>query len=139
MSGRIQLGGNITVNAVDYSEDIAEFVIQRKRPGTTRPATFGDPTVQQKAGADEYMVSINFFHDEGDASNFWAEAWAAMDTASAELPFTGTFKPGAVSPTNPKFTGILVLTELDTGGKVGDWKGQQKTFPAHTVVGPIEA
>lgn len=136
---RIQLAGNLQLGPdvpglANYSDQISSLVLNRRRPGVTRPATFGDPTTQQRPGADEYQVTINFFHDEGDANSFWAEAWAAMDTATGELYFEGTFGPGAANPaTNPKFTGWIQLVDLDTGGTVGEWKQQSKTFPARNV------
>lgn len=142
MSGRIQLGGNIQLgpdpnNLTDYSSDISQLVINRRRPGTTRPATYGEPETRQKAGADEYQVTVNLFHDEGDSTNVWAEAWDAMDTEAGELYFEGTYRPGPVSATNPKFTGYMTLVDLDTGHQVGEWRQQNKTWPAHTVTGPI--
>jgi hypothetical protein len=142
MSGRIQLGGNIQFgpapgSLVSYSNDISSVVLNRRRPGQTKPATFGEPETTQKAGADEYQLTVNFFHDEGDVANFWAGVWDAMDTDAGELYFEATLKPGTVSATNPKFTGYVVLVDLDTGGTVGQWKQQGKTWPARAVAGPI--
>jgi hypothetical protein len=136
LEGNIQLGtgpGSVT----DYSLDISALVINRRRNTVTKPGTFGNPVVEEKASTNQYTVTAVFAGNEGDATGVWAEIWDAMDTDASEVYFEGTFKEGAVSASNPKFTGYIIVTDTDAGGTVGELKQQSKTWPARGVVGPL--
>jgi hypothetical protein len=42
-----------------------------------------------------------------------------------------------VSSSNPKFTGFIVVAELDTGAPVSQVRRQTKTYPARDLSGPL--
>jgi len=134
----MQLEGNIKFGVdpdtlIDYSDEISSLMINYSRNPVTVPATFGNAKERERAGSGKDQVTINFFHDESDAAGFWAECWDAAHSESGELYFTATFKPGPVAPDNPQFEGWVTVLDLDTGGTVGEWKQQSKTWPARDV------
>ena len=124
-----QLEGNITIGATDHSADITSIVITGTKATTEGGKTFADASPTVEVGGAEYSVTINFNHDEGDASNVFATLYTAFLTDSSEVAFTGTFKDEAVSATNPEWSGTIIVTDLDIGGTVGDKKQQSKTYP----------
>lgn len=124
----IQLEGNITINAVDYSDEITSLVINMRRNTTTRPATFGNANRSQKAGDAENSITINFVNDVVGAA-LQQELFDAILTDSAELAFTATLKDAAVGADNPTYSGTMIVTDLDIGGDVGVENQQRKTYP----------
>lgn len=124
----IQLEGPITLGGTDYSDEITNMVIRRRRNMTTKPATFGNSRESQKAGAVVEEVTITCLNDVA-AAQVWAELWDAIDTDSGELAFTARLTSAAVGADNPTFSGTLVVTGAEVGGQVGQQNTQQWTFP----------
>lgn len=143
MSGyEIQLEGNIQLGTgpgslTDYSLDVSALIIEKIRNTVQKPGTFGNPTVEDKASTTQYRVQVVFAGNEGDATGVWAEIWDAMDTPTSEIYFEGSFKPGDVSVSNPKFTGFMIATQNMAGGTVGQNKQVSVTYPARGIVGPL--
>lgn len=136
LEGNIQLGsgpGSLT----DYSLDISALIIEKIRNTVQKPGTFGNANVEEKASTTQYRVQVVFAGNEGDATGVWAEIWDAMDTDTSELYFEGSFKEGAISATNPRFTGYMICTQNMAGGTVGQLKQVSVTWPARSIVGPL--
>lgn len=142
---RIQLGAEIKfgpslASLTDYSDEVSSLVLNITRNTVTRPATYGNPNEEMRAGARRDQVTINFEADDGTPSSLLNEFLdAAINTDSAELYFSAKYKDEPVSSTNPKYVGIILISDLDVGTAVNDWKAQSKTFPAREVAGPITA
>jgi|SRR5690606_25765237 len=142
LKGHIRFGMSPD-SLTDYSGEIAQLTLNQQLQTTTRPKTFADPSEQQRKSGEVDSVTIQFFHDEAEAAGFWRAVWQARkdDTTTAngrkpgELYFAARFKPGPADPvTNPEFGGWVLCSDLDTGGVVGEFKNQTKTWPARDVV-----
>lgn len=129
----VQLTGAITLDGTTVSDQVFRLIIVTARPVTWKPGTAGAPP-KPKAGLPTATVQIDLATNENDATGVHAILAAAQLTASAEVPFTGVLRPGPVSPTNKKWSGILVVAALETGGTPGETKVQSQVYPAYDVV-----
>ena len=125
-----QLEGTVTLGGTDVSTEVFAFTITEERSTSTRRPTFGSANESERAGAAKAMVTIDF-EDTLDPSASLAhqEIADAIRTDSGELAFEVTYKTGAVSASNPKYSGTIVCTSLETGGEVGSELEQSQTFP----------
>ncbi len=134
--GVFQLGpdaGSLT----DYTCDITAFVITEGRATVVKAPSMSNPVTEQKAAAAFGTVAMTFAGNPGDATGLWQEMRAAMQTTSGELFFQVRYGTAAVSSSNPKFTGYIVVGELDTGAPVNEFRRQAKSFPARDLSGPL--
>jgi hypothetical protein len=140
---RVQLNGVIRIGPVsgtlvDYSADISALVINTKIETVQRPPTYGNPNKEARKGSIEDQVTLVFNADESPATGLWAVLYdAARNSATGELAFDAVYKSGSVSASNPRFTGILLVSDIDTGTPVNEWKAQSKSFPARNIAGPL--
>lgn len=130
----IQLEGNIkfgtTTAGTDYSSAITSLVINRTAEIITTPATFADATTDPHAGAETQTLDINFLSDPTSASSFWSLLYDAMDTDTKILYWSATLTASTtVSATNPQFSGQIVVSQLGTGGTVGQNREQSASYP----------
>lgn len=142
---RIQLGAEIKfgptlADLTDYSDEVSSLVLNTSRDKVNKPASYGNPRGEQRLGVRSDQVTLNFFSDEADPTGLWAEFFDALaNTDAGELYFSAKYKDGPVSTSNPKFVGIIGISDIDTGTPVNEWKAQSKTYPAREVNGPITA
>lgn len=114
---------------VEYNASVTSLVINRTRNTIDVPATWANATQDSKAGSRMEMLTLNFLSDPTSASSFWAELWDAIDTDDGELDFECNMVDAATSVSNPKFSGTIVVTGVDTGGQAGELRSQSVTFP----------
>jgi hypothetical protein len=129
----IQLGpdpGDLT----DYTCWISEFVINDTRTVHVKAPSFGSPVIEEKAAADQYAVTMTFFAVPHASSGLLWELDRAKRTRTGELYFEWKGATGSVSASNPKRTGYLVVTAINTGAAMGP-RRQSHTFPARAVSG----
>lgn len=107
---------SITINAVDLSDHIS-----RARIGASvvelNDTAFGDTWESLLGGLKSFAVDFNF-HQDFAASEVDATLWPLLGTLT-----TVVIKPtsGAVSATNPSFTGSLLVSDYKPlDGQVGD-------------------
>ena len=124
----IQLKGNLSLGAVDFSASISSMVIKRSRASVTRPPTLANIRETQAAGALQESLEITFFSGT-EAASVWADLYDAIDTDSAELAFVGNLNDGATSADNPEFSGTIVVLGVDSGADVGSLRQQTQTYP----------
>jgi len=124
----IQLEGPITINAVDYSDEIAHATIRRRRNLTTKRPTFGNARSVQKAGSIVEEFEIECENDVA-AAKLWLELYDAIDTDTGELEVVARMKEAVVGTDNPSFTFNIVVTGVEIGGTPGDQNYQRHTFP----------
>jgi hypothetical protein len=122
----------------DYTCDITAFVISEGRATVVKAPTAANPVTEQKAAAAFGSVAITFTSTP-DATGLWQEMRAAQQTRSGELYFQVRYDTAAVSASNPKFTGYIVVSELDTGAPVSQVRRQSKSFPARDLSGPLSS
>lgn len=118
----------------DYTCWISEFRIIETRATVVKAPSFGSPAIEEKAAADQAQVAMTFLAVPHASSGLLWELDRAKRTQTGELYFEWKPATGAVSASNPKRTGFLVVTDLDTGAPLGP-RRQSKLFPARSVSG----
>ena len=121
----------------DYSCWFTDFTINDVRNTVVKSPTFSSPAVEQKAAAGEASVTASFLAVPDTASGLWWELNRAKDTRTAELYFEWRGDSAAVSASNPKRTGYIVVTGLDSGAPAYQPRRQSRVFPARGVSGPL--
>ena len=121
----------------DYSCDFSEFVIEKTRATVTKAPTPGSPNTEQRAASRSHQVRMTYLAIPNASSGLWHELNTAADTATGELYFEVRYQDDAVSGTNPKFTGYIVVTSLDTGTAAWQPRRQSAVVPARGVSDPI--
>lgn len=126
-------------NLTDYSCWISEFVVNDIRSTFVKAPSFGSPAIEEKAAADQATVTMTFLAVPHASSGLWWELNRARGTRTAELYFDVKWDSAAVSASNPRRTGFLVVTGLDTGAPAFQARRQSKVFPARAVSGPLSS
>jgi hypothetical protein len=121
----------------DYSAQVSEVFINQRRSTVVKAPSFGSTSFEEKAGATGASLSITLDGSPHATAGILAELRAAQATTSGELYFEWRASGAAVSASNPKFTGFIVVSDIDTGGRVGEVRRISKTFPARSVSAPI--
>jgi len=110
--------GTFTLNSVDVSAETTGVILKGMTNDVKVPATLTNG-VTHAAGARKYSIQIDYLSDDSSTTaTLFGILWTAVGTASKELPFTVRLRPGAESPTNPSWSGTLVVTGADLGGNV---------------------
>ncbi len=121
----------------DYTCDISALVITAGRATVVKAPSMSNPATEQKAASAFGTVSMVFTSNPNDASGLWQAMYVAQQTRTGELFFQVRYATGSVSSSNPKFTGYIVVAELDTAAPVGEIRRQSKSFPARDLSGPV--
>lgn len=124
-------------NLTDYSCWFSEFVVNDTRSTVIKAPSFGSPSIEEKAAADQATVTATFLAVPDASSGLWWELNRAKGTTTGELYFDVRWDPASVSASNPHRTGYLVVTSLDTGAAAYTARRQSKVFPARGVSGPL--
>lgn len=121
------LTGNLEINGVDVSDQVTQFKFSGARAEVEIPATFG---TRQSVGPgnDTYEVMIDYLSDV-DATALTQIFWTALADAEGTVEVGGTFRPGVVSATNPKWVGVALVTAAGLGGEVNTVGVDSQTFP----------
>ena len=123
----------------DFSDELAALVIKRSRNTVDRKPTYGDARTIKRAADLVEQVTVNYLGDITAASGFWSMVWEALETAPCNLAFKATYKEGAVSATNPMFTGFVTVVDVEAGAPAAGSNWQSKTWPAFGITGPLSA
>lgn len=127
LQGNKQIGPGNAGALVNVDDQVIEFRIVAKRSTVEIPATFGKRK-SYGAADDEYALEIRFLQDT-DAAALSEVLWTALGDATGTINFSATMRDGAISATNPAWTGIAVVTGSDLGGKVNDVGITTVSFP----------
>jgi len=128
LTGNLMMGVAPGPPATDISAWVTRMTIQRTREGITVAGTLATGVASTVAGAEHDNLIIDFYSDLSATAPFGLFE-TAIQTPNAELLFSGSLDPGAVSATNPKWTGTAIILGVDIGGTVGQLRGQSQTFP----------
>ena len=115
----------ITINSVDLTDHVASVTINQKfdELDTT---VFGSAGKQRIAGLEDSSIAIEFLQDYASAS-VEATLYGLIGTSTTVIIQA---KSGAVSATNPKWTGSCLVTELQpVAGAAGELAKQSVTWP----------
>lgn len=126
------LTGNLKINDVDVSDQVTSFAFTGTRDSIEIPATFGQRK-SFRGGNDSYEVEISYLSDVDTTALtqiFWAALADADGTPEAgTVEVSGTLRPGAVSATNPEWSGVALVTGTSLGGEVNTVGTDSQTFP----------
>ena len=120
----------------DYSCYISEFVINETRSTAVKAPTFASPAIEEKAAANAATVSMSFLAVPDTTSGLWWELNRARGTRTARLVFEWKGADAVVSSSNPRRTGVIVVTGLGTGAPLGP-RRQALVFPARDISAPL--
>lgn len=110
--------GTFTLNSVDVSAEVTSVILKGMTNDIAIPATL-TAGITHAAGAVKYQIEIQYLSDDSSTTaTLFGILWTAIGTASKELPFTIRLRPGVESPTNPQWSGTLVVPGADLGGDV---------------------
>ena len=132
LKGEFKMGAD-SGTAVTYKAEVTSVELVRTRDLVEIPATWGTGIKEQRAGAVAQELRINMINDP-QSSSLWAELWAQMDDADGQRYFEVVLKDGAVSASNPKFSGTCIVTGASIGGASGSVSQNSITMP---IVGTI--
>lgn len=116
-----------TVNGVDFSDHISSVEVSLKK-ASVDTTNFSGGGKEQVAGLKSDEFTLNFQQDFA-AANVDATLYPLYNN---ETEFVVTVKPttGAVSATNPLYSGTCILLEYTPlSGKVGDLSDTKVKFP----------
>lgn len=117
----------VKLNNVDLSDHIASVEIAQSFDSIETTA-FGDSGRTRTGGLEDSSVTLSFHQDFAAASVDQTIAPLVGGTAAFEIRAVGTAT--AVSATNPKWTGTVLITEWNPlSGAVGELSTADVTWP----------
>lgn len=119
--------GYLMVNAVDLSDHVRSISLSYSA-AEVEDNNMGDSTQQRLAGLKDWSLSVEFSQDFASG-----KVDATLFPLVGADPFAVHVKPvnGAISDTNPDFTGNVILTEYPVlDGAVGDLATTSVNFAA---------
>jgi len=128
MTTPLILRGNLLVNTVDVSSGVTSFAFSGERETIDIPPTFGTSKTYA-AGTDSYQVEVSYFTNVATPTLLTSVFWDALATNAGTVTVSGTFSPGPVSATNPRYTATAVVTGVGIGGDVNTLAMDSQTFP----------
>lgn len=125
----------VKINGVDLSDHIANIELSQEFDDVETTA-FGDAGRTRTGGLEDSSISLDFHQDFAAASVDATISPLVGGTASFEILPNGT----AVSATNPKYTGTVLVTEWSAvSGAIGELATASVTWPVSGVVTRAEA
>lgn len=131
------LRSNITINTVDVGVQVMALTFLGSRDMIRIPATFGSRS-SVAGGDDTYTAKLDFMQDV-NALAISQILWEALADAVGTIIIAGTFRAGAVSVTNPRWTGTAQVGGFELGGAVNQLGVDSQTFelrgrPVRTIL-----
>ena len=120
----------VKINSVDLSDHVASIELAQEVEEVETTA-FGDSARTRTGGLANNSLSLDFHQDFASASVDDTLNALVGGTASFEILPAGT----AVSATNPKYTGTVLLTEwTPVSGAIGELATASVTWPISGAV-----
>jgi hypothetical protein len=120
----------VKINNVDLSDHVASVTITQNWDEVETTA-FGDSGRTRVGGLQDSSIALDFHQDYASGEVDATIAPLAGGTASFYIASQGT----AVSATNPKYTGTLLITSYTPiAGGVGDLSTVSVTWPVSGVI-----
>lgn len=120
----------VKINSVDLSDHVASVELSQEVEEVETTA-FGDSARTRTGGLANNTLSLDFHQDFASASVDDTLNALVGGTASFEILPAGT----AVSATNPKYTGTVLLTEwTPVSGAIGELATASITWPVSGAV-----
>ncbi|TDE40499.1 hypothetical protein E1295_31870 [Nonomuraea mesophila] len=120
----------VELNGVDMSDHAKQGTLALSA-AQLDPTAFGDGWVKALGGLKSGTLTIELM-DDYDASEVDATLWPIFGTV---VPFVVRPDAGAASPTNPEYSGEVLITTHSVGGSVGELAMKSGlSFPTSGVV-----
>ncbi len=117
MATDLVLRGTFTLGGTDVSDEVTGVHILGHVNDVQIPATLVTP-VSHDGGATKYELQIDYISTDGTDGVLFPALWTAIGTDSKELAWTCLMRAGIESPTNPQWSGTIVVSGADLGGDV---------------------
>jgi len=118
----------VSINSTDLSDHINSVEIAQSFDSVETTA-FGDSGRTRTGGLEDSSITLSFHQDFAGSSVDQTIAPLVGGTAAFEIRAIGT-AAGTVSPTNPKWTGTVLVTEWNPlSGGVGELSTADVTWP----------
>jgi hypothetical protein len=120
----------VSINSVDLSNHV-------KNAKLTLDVENLDTTAQQSGGWKAFIGGLKSgtlaleFEDDEAAGSVDATLWSALGTV---VTFEVRADAGARSATNPGYTGSILVTGTEVGGKLGELAGKSVSYPTSGTV-----
>jgi len=125
--GEYIFGDSATPTTV-FDTDIMHVSIKVNRDAVTKPATYGNPVIEDRPGSIKREMQIEYLGDPTDAASFFNLLHAQVD-ADGYVYFDVKFQDGTVSATNPRYTGRIFVNEVVIGAAVNELWESTVTYP----------
>lgn len=120
------VNGVVTIDGDDFSDAITKVVLAAAADEVEIPATLAGPKSSRKGGV-KYTLELEYLSSPGTAQ--LAEALDEALAADGLLPYTVKLTDGAISATNPEYSGTLVVLGNQLGGDAEGLSTGSVTFP----------
>lgn len=120
---------HLTINSVDLSDHVRQAVLTLDSTVLDSTA-MGDGWMENIFGLKSGQLQVEF-NDDYAASNVDATLWAAFGT---NVSFIVRPDAGAVSATNPNYTGLIGISQIVVGGQLNEVARKSLTFPTSGAV-----
>lgn len=120
---------HVSINAVNLSDHVKSGTLAVEATSLDSTA-MGDTWNEVTGGLKSGTLTIEFL-DDFAASNVDATLWPIFGTV---VTFEVRPDAGAVSATNPKYTGSVFIQQHSLGGSLNEMAGKSLTFPTSGAV-----
>lgn len=121
--------GVFKIGSTDFSDAITSATLQATADEVAIPQTLSTPKSSRKGGVKYEVVLKYLSNDISDSAELFRVFWDAIRTGSGLLVYTIQMHPGALSPTNPGWTGTFSVLAAQLGGDVASLSEGTGTFP----------
>lgn len=125
------LNEHIEINGVDLSDHVRSATLALEATVLDSSA-MGDGWTKQTGGLKSGTLSIEFLDDYA-AGQVDATLWPLFDAGTA-VTFVVRPDGGAVSTTNPNYTGSVLVSQLSSGGSLNEMAMKSVTWPTSGAV-----
>lgn len=114
LKGALSLGGTNIATASDVSLNATAFKLSFATDIVEVPPTLSKGK-RNLAGNVQWSIEIGYLSNDV-ATSLYQILYTAAISATGELFFVGSMQDGAVSATNPRYCGTMVVNAADLGG-----------------------
>lgn len=119
----------VSVNGVNLSDHVRQAVLTAEASALDSTA-MGDTWMENIFGLKSGQLQIEF-NDDMAAGSVDATLWPLLGT---NVAFEVRPDAGAVSATNPKYTGLIGIAQIVIGGQLNEVARKSITFPTSGAI-----
>lgn len=119
-----------TLNSVDYSDHLKAATLTTDAVNLDSTDFASGGWTEAFGGLKSGTLALEFMDDVAD-NDVDEELWALLGTV---VTFTLKAATGAISASNPEYTGSVLVTSHSLGGSVGDLAKKSLSFPVSGTI-----